>query len=199
MRGFLTISQLFKTHSPWVFSICVITILFSFSSCGVQYQLASEDLAQKDSSFVYTLPYPKGDKHLLIQGYKSKLSHKNRLALDFKMKKGSPVAAAREGVVIRVEERYTKGGYKKKYLGKANVVVIRHSDGSQAMYAHLQHNGALVQVGDSVKAGQVIAKSGSTGYSAMPHLHFIVWGPVPGGGRSQLPTRFQTKKKALGT
>ena len=191
-----TIPQFFKTHNSWVFSICVAVSLLSLSSCGVQYQLANEELAHKDSSFVYTLPYPKGEKHLLIQGYKSKLSHKNRLALDFKMKKGSPVAAAREGVVVRVEQRYKKGGFKKKYLGKANVVVIRHSDGSQAMYAHLQHNGALVKVGDSVLAGQMIAKSGSTGYSAMPHLHFIVWGPVPGGGRSQLPTRFQTKKGA---
>jgi len=171
-------------------------ILGLFSSCGVQYKLTNGEADQADSSFVYSLPYPQGKKHLMIQGYRSKLSHKNRLALDFKMKKGSPVTAAREGVVVRVEQGYTKGGYSKKYLGKANVVVIKHSDDSQAMYAHLQHNGALVKVGDSVKVGQVIAKSGSTGYSAMPHLHFIVWGPVPGGGRSQLPTRFQTKSGA---
>jgi murein DD-endopeptidase MepM/ murein hydrolase activator NlpD len=171
-------------------------LLALLSSCGAQYKLATEELAEKDSSFVYSLPYQKGKKYLLIQGYRSKLSHKNRLALDFKMKKGTPVTAARDGVVVRVEQGYTKGGYSKKYLGKANVVVVRHSDNSQAMYAHLQHNGALVKVGDTVKAGQIIAKSGSTGYSAMPHLHFIVWGPVPGGGRSQLPTRFKTKSGA---
>jgi murein DD-endopeptidase MepM/ murein hydrolase activator NlpD len=170
-----------------------VVLLACFSSCGVQYQLANEQLAQQDSSYVYSLPYEKGKKYLLIQGYRSKLSHKNRLALDFKMKKGTAVTAARDGVVVRVEQGYTKGGYSKKYLGKANVVVIRHSDNSQAMYAHLQHNGVLVKVGDTVKAGQVIAKSGSTGYSALPHLHFIVWGPVAGGGRSQLPTRFKTK------
>jgi murein DD-endopeptidase MepM/ murein hydrolase activator NlpD len=167
--------------------------LVILSSCGVQYHFTGAGQVKKDSSFVYSLPYPKGKTYLLIQGYRSRLSHKNRLALDFKMKKGSDITAARDGVVIRVEERYTRGGFSKKYLGKANMVVVKHDDGSQAMYAHLQFNGALVQPGDTVRTGQLIAKSGSTGYSALPHLHFIVWGPVPGGGRSQLPTRFYTK------
>jgi len=168
-------------------------LVLVLSSCGIQYK-ATGLQADVDSSPVYDLPFPAGTQRLLIQGYRSSFSHKGRLALDFKMKKGSPVTAAREGVVTRVEERYTKGGTSKKYLGKANVVVIRHEDGSQAMYAHLQHNGAVVNLGDTVKRGQLIAYSGSTGYSALPHLHFIVWGPVPGGGRSQLPTRFRTEK-----
>ena len=168
-------------------------ILFFISACGVQHQFTGTDNTEGDNSFIYALPYPMGERHLVLQGYKSKLSHKNRMALDFKMKKGSLIAAAREGVVVRVEESFKKGGLSKKYLRKANQVVIRHSDGSQAYYGHLQYNGALVQVGDTVKQGQVIAKSGSTGYSATPHLHFIVWGPQPGGGRGQIPTRFMTK------
>ena len=167
---------------------------FSFlTSCGVQHHFSSDTEEEKDNSFVYALPYPKETSHLLIQGYNSKFSHKKRIALDFKMKKGSPVNAARDGVVVRVIDNYTKGGFSKKYLGKANQVVIKHCDGSQAMYGHLQTNGALVNVGDPVKQGQVIGKSGSTGYSALPHLHFIVWGSTTGGGRSQLPTRFNTK------
>ena len=173
------------------FLVAFIAII-SFASCGVQYQFAKSNETRDDSSFVYSLPYPKGKKYLLIQGYRSNFSHKNRLALDFKMKKGSAVTAARDGVVVRVEQSYTKGGVNKKYLGRANLVVIRHGDGSQAMYAHLNHNAVLVKVDDSVKQGQTIARSGSTGYSAMPHLHFIVWGPTKGGGRSQLPTRFYT-------
>ena len=147
-----------------------------------------------DNSFIYALPYPEGESHRLIQGYKSQLSHKGRLALDFRMKKGSIVTAARAGVVVRVEQSFTKGGIGKKYLRKANQVIIRHDDGSQAYYGHLEHNGSLVKTGDTVRQGQPIARSGSTGYSALPHLHFIVWGPVPGGGRSQLPTRFLTDK-----
>jgi len=174
--------------------LILIVILTAGASCGRQFHFSSADETTQDSSYVYALPYPPGTSRLVVQGYRSGFSHKNRLALDFKMKKGSPITAARDGVVVRVEEGYKKGGTSKKYLGKANVVVIRHEDGSQAMYAHLQYNGALVNVGDTVKRGQLIARSGSTGYSAIPHLHFIVWGPVPGGGRSQLPTRFLTSK-----
>jgi murein DD-endopeptidase MepM/ murein hydrolase activator NlpD len=177
----------------WRFiSLAVVIII---SSCGSQYHLAGVG-SSADSSYVYRLPYPPGVSHFLIQGYRSSFSHKGRLALDFKMKKGSDVTASRDGVVVRVQESYTKGGVNKKYLSKANQIVIRHSDGSQAYYGHLQHNGALVNVGDTVKQGQVIGKSGSTGYSALPHLHFIVWGPQPNGGRGQLPTRFQTKSGA---
>ncbi len=167
-------------------------LLFCLASCGVQHRFASWQEYENDTSYVYALPYPKGKVHLLLQGYNSRFSHRGRLALDFKMKQGALITAAREGVV-RTEEGFSQGGISKKYLGKANQVVIRHSDGSHAYYGHLQYNGVLVSTGDSVKQGDVIAKAGSTGYSATPHLHFIVWGPTP-QGRSQLPTRFKTKK-----
>jgi murein DD-endopeptidase MepM/ murein hydrolase activator NlpD len=166
----------------------------SLISCGTQHQFANSIEAENDSSYIYALPYPKGDNHLLIQGYNSSLSHSGRRALDFKMNKGSPVLAARSGVVVSVQESATKGGLKNKYLHNGNYVIIRHNDGTQAYYGHLQFNGALVQVGDTVTQGQAIAKSGSTGYSAFPHLHFIVWGRTPSGGRSSLPTRFKTRK-----
>jgi murein DD-endopeptidase MepM/ murein hydrolase activator NlpD len=168
--------------------------LVILASCGSQHHFTSTTEIPADSSYVYALPFPEGTRHRVIQGYNSGLSHKNRLALDFKIKKGSPVTAARSGVVVRVEQNFTKGGIGKKYLRKANQVVILHDDGSQSYYGHLQYHGALVKVGDSVRQGQPIAKSGSTGYSALPHLHFIAWGPVPGRGRSQLPTRFKTNK-----
>ena len=42
------------------------------------------------------------------------------------------------------------------------------------MYAHLKFKGSLVEVGDRVKANQVIGLSGNTGYSTEPHLHFAL-------------------------
>lgn len=174
-------------------ALFAILFLFLLSACGVQQRFATKEARTADSSHIYTLPYPKGTSHLLIQGYNSRFSHKGRLSLDFKMDKGSDITAARDGIVVRVVDSFSKGGINKKYLGKANQVVIRHDDGSQAMYAHIQKGGALVKVGNSVQVGQLIAKSGSVGYSAFPHLHFIVWGPTP-RGRTQLPTRFYTKK-----
>jgi len=173
--------------------IFLALLLICFSSCGVQHHFATQQEYDNDSSYVYSLPYPKGSSHFLIQGYNSWFSHKGRLALDFKMKKGAFITAARGGVVVRVEESFTEGGVSKKYYGRANQVVIRHTDGSNAYYGHLQYNGALVHVGDMVNQGDTIARAGNTGYSATPHLHFIVWGPTS-KGRSQMPVRFKTKK-----
>ena len=71
------------------------------------------------------------------------------------------------------------------------MVVIQHEDGTRAGYWHLQQNGVLVNVGDTIKQGQPIALSGKTGYSAIPHLHFLVW-TNKNGQWQQIPTRFRT-------
>jgi hypothetical protein len=57
---------------------------------------------------------------------------------------------------------------------KANYLVIQHDDGSRSNYYHLAQNGIKVQVGQSVKEGDVVALSGNTGFSSTPHLHFFV-------------------------
>lgn len=174
------------------FVVAISTLLFF--SCGRQFRFATREAANKDTSYIYTLPYPEGASHLLVQGYNSQFSHRGRLGLDFKMKRGSPVTAARSGVIAALQESHTKGGINKKYYGQANSVTVQHSDGSRAFYGHLQHNGVLVNVGDTVRQGQVIAHSGSTGYSAFPHLHFSLWQPSASGRRRMLPARFHTKK-----
>jgi murein DD-endopeptidase MepM/ murein hydrolase activator NlpD len=150
-------------------------------------------ILKEDTSYVYRLPY-EDRPYLVVQGYFSKYSHKNRAALDFKMKKGTKVLAARDGVVIRVKKDSKKGGWSKKYRSYANLIVIQHSDSSRAGYWHLQYNGALVNVGDTVKQGQLIGLSGRTGYALFPHLHFIAWRSNMGGGWTQIGTRFQTSK-----
>ena len=146
-----------------------------------------------DTSYVYALPYEAGRKYRLIQGYFSHYSHRERAALDFKMKRGTPIHAAREGVVIRVKEDGDRGGWNRKYRPYGNNIVIQHPDGSRAGYWHLQKDGALVNVGDTVQRGQKIALSGKTGYAFLPHLHFMVW-RSGGGGWQQVPTRFETTK-----
>jgi murein DD-endopeptidase MepM/ murein hydrolase activator NlpD len=145
-----------------------------------------------DSSFVYALPYQKGKAYLLIQGYQSSMSHKGEFALDFKMRKGTRICAARSGVVVGARGDSKKGGLKPKFLSEGNYIVIQHDDGSHGMYWHLRFGGALVKVGDTIEQGQVIGFSGNTGYSAFPHLHFEVAAP----GKGQVPTRFLTRKGA---
>jgi murein DD-endopeptidase MepM/ murein hydrolase activator NlpD len=126
-----------------------------------------------DSSYVYRLPYEKGRSHLLVQRYNSIFSHRGRIALDFKMNRGTPVLAAREGIVTRVVQDYEKGGIGKRYAGKANLIVIRHVDSSQAYYGHISFHGSLVKMGDSIVQGQVIGYSGSTGFFGFSSFAFF--------------------------
>ena len=136
----------------------------------------------EDSSFVYALPYSKGKSHLLVQAYQSKLSHKGAYALDFKMKEGTTICAARNGVVIALREDSDKGGLKEEMLSEGNYIIILHEDGSQAHYWHLRKEGALVNIGDTIVQGNPIGISGNTGYSAFPHLHFeVCYNDVPQG------------------
>lgn len=75
-----------------------------------EIKLLQKGIIKDDTSFIYQLPYEAGKTHLLVQGYFSRYTHKNRAALDFKMKKGTKICAARAGVVIRVKEDGKKGG-----------------------------------------------------------------------------------------
>ena len=86
----------------------------------------------------------------------------HHLGIDIDANSGDPVTAAAEGVVSFSGVR---GGY-------GNVVEIDHGNGYKTLYAHNSAN--LVKAGDVVRAGQRIAKVGSTGRSTGSHLHFEV-------------------------
>lgn len=112
------------------------------------------------------------------QGFGGGFSHndpQNRYAVDFAADIGTPVLAAREGVVMQVENDFAKAGLnRERYGGRANFIRILHDDGTMALYAHLREEGALVRVGQRVRAGQQIGLSGNTGFTTGPHLHFVV-------------------------
>jgi len=59
-------------------------------------------------------------------------------------------------------------------------------------YAHLQKDGGMVQVGETVAAGDLIGLSGSTGFSSGPHLHFAVLKIAAGSVRQSIPVKFRT-------
>jgi murein DD-endopeptidase MepM/ murein hydrolase activator NlpD len=143
----------------------------------------------QDKTYIYSLPFQTGKKVFLVQAYQSKLSHKGEYALDFKVKEGTKICAAREGKVIATRGDSNKGGLKDENLSDGNYITIEHNDGSVAHYWHLKKEGVLVKEGDEVIKGQHIGYSGNTGYSAFPHLHF----EVVANGR-QVPTRFSTNK-----
>ena len=194
--------HLCSMYKPNLYLIATLFVLLLLNSCAVnkspearRFRSLQKGKIKDDSSFVYALPYAVDTKHRLVQGYFSRFTHRNRAALDFKMKIGTPVYAARGGVVTRVKEDGDKGGLDAAYRQYGNNIIINHNDGTRAGYWHLQHNGIVVNVGDTVQQGQLIGYSGNTGYTAFPHLHFIVWKSEAGNWR-QIGTRFQTRKRA---
>lgn len=112
------------------------------------------------------------------QGFEGGFSHRdaaNRYALDFAVPEGTPVLAARAGVVMQIRDGFRQGGLNRAHdLDRANLIRILHDDGSMGLYAHLAPGGAQVRLGQRVLAGQRIGLSGNTGYSSGPHLHFAV-------------------------
>lgn len=86
----------------------------------------------------------------------------HHFGVDFDANIGDPVKAAADGIV-------SFAGWKQGY---GHTVVLDHGDGYQTLYAHNQRN--LVQEGDVVRAGQQLAKVGSSGRSTGSHLHFEV-------------------------
>ena len=169
--------------------------------CIAQQQYSIHDLKsgkfKEDSSYIYLLPFENKKKVFLIQAYYSKMSHKEELALDFKVKKKTKICAARDGVVIAARGDSDKGGLKPGNMSDGNHISIKHYDGSVAHYWHLIKDGVFVNVGDTVTKGQVIGLTGNTGYSPFPHFHFEVIGYEGTGAYKQLPTRFYTTKGTI--
>ncbi len=147
--------------------------------------------ARHDDAFAYALPYAPGKTHPVIQGYDGRFSHQGRYAIDFGMDERTPVHAARSGVVVDVEDDYEDGGLVESLKQRANLVLIRHDDGTIGSYGHLAKNGAFVRVGQRVAQGQMIGVSGNTGYSGGPHLHFEVYTLAEDLSRRTLPVRFR--------
>lgn len=128
-------------------------------------------------AYDYRFPFASGLKHQITQGFNGRFSHYHqgsRNAVDIAAQVGTLIVAAREGTVMYVKDDYHMGGRDKYFLDKANVVMVLHSDGSYAVYAHILLGSAKVKAGDQVKAGDVLAMSGSSGFSTGPHLHFVI-------------------------
>jgi murein DD-endopeptidase MepM/ murein hydrolase activator NlpD len=147
------------------------------ASFAVSMRAVPGDPAGRHDDVVYRMPIG-GDGWRIDQGFGGSFSHtepESRYAIDIAVDEGTPVIAAREGVVMQVERHFEGAGLdREKFGSRANHVRILHEDGSMAIYAHLQADSVVVRPGARVRAGQRIGASGNTGYSTGPHLHFAV-------------------------
>ncbi len=131
----------------------------------------------KDNS-EYRLPWKCGDSYRCSSGnHTSNHSGKDEYAYDFAVPFGTPVRAMRPGTVLRVRKVSVSGdscynGGGSACANYANTVEIKHADGTIGLYMHLSTISATQ--GAHVNRGDVIAKSGNSGWSTGPHLHVQV-------------------------
>jgi len=92
-------------------------------------------------------------------GWRGRRMHKG---IDIAASKGTPIYAVEDGIVVR--SKYARG--------YGRLIEIKHSDMYTTRYAHNHIN--LVEVGEFVYKGEMIAEVGSTGRSTGPHVHFEV-------------------------
>jgi len=125
----------------------------------------------------YLPPIAPNAEFQISQAFGGSFSHtdaQNQYAVDIVMPVGTPVYAAKSGIVVETENDFYKGGDNKAYSSEANNIRILHDDGAMSVYAHLELETAQVYPGMSVAAGQLIGHSGNTGFTTGPHLHFAV-------------------------
>jgi len=159
-------------------------LLLNYRSTLLQ---AMGDPGKRPQGFRYAFPWV-GGPFRVTQGPNGRVSHfgpKGRYAMDIAMPEGTTIIAAREGVVVKTQN--SQSGRAPNPSG--NFVRILHPDGTMGVYLHLMRGSVVVKEGQRVRLGQVLARSGNTGNSTGPHLHFVVQRNV-GLALESIPYRF---------
>ena len=99
----------------------------------------------------------------VVTAFGAKANGKSNDGINLAVPEGTPIKAADDGTV-------TYAGNELKTYG--NLVLIKHANGYVTAYAHASE--LLVKRGDTIKRGQVIAKSGQSGEVQSPQLHFEI-------------------------
>lgn len=162
---------------------CLLCLCVALAACSAQHSrplpsrkasaLAKEKRTQKFSSQRDDTDsdrnFPRNGKNGLLWPVEGQITSKFgprgvsfHDGLDIAAPLGTPILAATDGEVM----------YTGTLRGYGNIVLLRHRDGYVTVYAHTQKN--LVQEGEVVRRGQVIARVGQTGRASGPHVHFEV-------------------------
>lgn len=129
------------------------------------------------------LPWGLGETRFTGQANNGVFSHQYavddgggpRFAWDYTIAVGTPILAAAAGRVVHIIENVPnnpEGTVPDDPKVEANLVQIDHGNGLQTLYAHMDQFGVAVQPGQFVVRGQYLGRSGNSGFSTGPHLHY---------------------------
>ena len=188
----------------WISAVLVI-ILFRLEGAVPLHGLAQSDSAKcrpdRDGPSVARSAYPRSDTSAYRLPYAPgraypvwrTTSHFTRsnggvglYAIDIGMPIGTLLHASRAGVVVAARDSFPDGNDTDL---QENYLMVKHIDGTVSRYIHLTRGGVLVEIGDTVRQGQAVARSGNSGQTGGPHLHFDVQacGPNLPPAYNQLP------------
>lgn len=144
------------------------------ASQSAQVRAALESVAPEDDPLPEVgVPFACGASFPVSQGHATGSHlHYDTHAWDFRMPEGTPITAARDGVVRLARGDSRIGGCSPSMAAHTNYVVLQHDGDLETQYLHFSR--VVVKPGDQVKAGELIGYSGNTGWSCGPHLHFKV-------------------------
>jgi len=117
---------------------------------------------------------------------------------------GKPVHAALAGTVVEVVDDVpdnfgNQWNFANDNPRRNSHVIVQSAGGIYTMYLHVRQGSALVQAGQTVHAGQVLAQVGNAGYTTEPHLHFAVFKLDASGRVRALPINVNGLKNTSGT
>jgi murein DD-endopeptidase MepM/ murein hydrolase activator NlpD len=113
-------------------------------------------------------------------------------AVDFLMPVDTPVLAARGGRVFVLKDDSDKWGFDADVAEEVNYVAVDHGDGTYAEYVHIKKDSVVVEVGQQVEAGELLANTGLSGCMGVPHLHFNLF-VIEGVCPFSIPVEFEQK------
>lgn len=184
LEGSFTTDVTFDATSCGARTDCTVETSVRVASPTAYTSCLNRDQFGDPATADYVLPWPVGESYKLNNSYCVPTGgHREQQAYDFLIPVGDPVLAARAGVVRRVKDDSPDDGQGSDH----NHVMVEHADGTVGFYAHLMRGSALVEVGETVEAGQIIALAGHSGTTDVVHLHFGVYSsypPVEGNDRA---------------